>query len=40
MEEVIDMYLHRIEHDTSGPIILYPFTATHSRKMISRKPSS
>ena len=26
MEEVIDMYLHRIEYDTSGPIILYPFT--------------
>ncbi|MDE2831718.1 MAG: DUF433 domain-containing protein [Gemmatimonadota bacterium] len=26
MEKVIDMYLHRIEHDASGPIILYPFT--------------
>ena len=26
MEEVIDMYLHRIEYDTSGPVILYPFT--------------
>lgn len=26
MEEIIDMYLHRIEHDASGPIILYPFT--------------
>ena len=26
MKEVIDMYLHRIEYDTSGPIILYPFT--------------
>ena len=26
MEEVIDMYLHRIEYDTGGPVILYPFT--------------
>ena len=26
MEEVIDMYLHRIEYDTNGPVILYPFT--------------
>ena len=26
MEEVINMYLHRIEYDTSGPVILYPFT--------------
>ena len=26
MEKVIDMYLHRIEYDTSGPVILYPFT--------------
>lgn len=26
MEEVIDMYLNRIEYDTSGPVILYPFT--------------
>ena len=26
MEKIIDMYLHRIEYDTSGPVILYPFT--------------
>ncbi len=26
MGKIIDMYLHRIEYDTSGPVILYPFT--------------
>ena len=26
MAKVIDMYLHRIEYDAGGPVVLYPFT--------------